>query len=245
LAATAPQLSLVLACYREAEHLAVSVPRIFAVLEASGLDYEVIFIDDCSPDHTPELLRQMEGRYPRARFYYHEANVGRGGTVSEGLRLARGTYAGFIDIDLEVAPYYIPEMVRVLQAGADVALGQRHYNVSLSAAVRFLFSKGYVWLRDRALRCRVEDTETGYKFFCREKILPVLEQVQDRHWFWDTEIVVRAERAGLQIVEVPVLFLRRQDKTSTVRLLHDSLDYLSQLRRLARQLRAEEREAAS
>ena len=75
------------------------------------------------------------------------------------------------------------------------------------------------------------DTETGFKFFNRGKILPVLEQVQDKRWFWDTEIMVRALWNGLNITEIPCLFMRRSDKKSTVNLRKDIWDYLAKLYR--------------
>jgi hypothetical protein len=99
-------------------------------------------------------------------------------------------------------------------------------------------SRGYVWIRQRLVPVPVEDTETGYKLFRREPILPVLDQCQDRGWFWDTEVLVRAAHAGLTIVEVPVLFLRRFDKPSSVRPIRDTLDYLKRLWRFRTVARA-------
>lgn len=69
----------------------------------------------------------------------------------------------------------------------------------------------------------LQDTETGYKFFNRKKILPIMKRTMHNGWFWDTEIMALAYRAGLRIREEPVLFIRRLDKKSSVRLLHDAV----------------------
>ena len=104
-----------------------------------------------------------------------------------------------------------------------------------------LGNRGYRWLLHRLQRVPVEDTETGFKLFVRERILPVLDRCQDTGWFWDTEVVVRASEAGLRCVEVPALFLRRLDKQSTVRPVRDTLEYFSRLRQFRRRQREERR----
>ena len=76
------------------------------------------------------------------------------------------------------------------------------------------------------LKLPVHDTEAGYKFFRRKKILPVLKQVKDKRWFWDTEIIALGYLNGLKIKEIKVLFKRRSDKTSTVNLFRDTLEYI-------------------
>ena len=91
------------------------------------------------------------------------------------------------------------------------------------ATRRWITSRGYSWLVGNLLGVDIKDTETGCKFFNREAILPVLEKTQDPHWFWDTEIMVRSYYEGLKIVEYTVLFIRRPEVPSTVRLIKDSL----------------------
>lgn len=87
----------------------------------------------------------------------------------------------------------------------------------------------------------LEDTEAGYKFFNRLAILPILDSCINRGWFWDTEILVRAQRAHLTLQAIDVEFKQRSDKTSTVSPLKDSLDYLKAMITLKRALRSEQR----
>jgi GT2 family glycosyltransferase len=84
----------------------------------------------------------------------------------------------------------------------------------------------------------LRDTETGFKFFNCARALPVLESIRDPGWFWDTEFMVRAARAGLRIVEIPGAYIRRADKTSTVRGLRDSFRYFGKLLAFRRALRS-------
>jgi len=92
-----------------------------------------------------------------------------------------------------------------------------------------LASKIYALAVKTLLKISIEDTEAGYKFFKRSKILPILSKVRDKHWFWDTEICVRAYWSGLKISEIPVLFIRRRDKKSTVKLIPDTYDYIKKI----------------
>jgi len=75
----------------------------------------------------------------------------------------------------------------------------------------------------------LRDTETGYKFFRRRTLIPVLDAIADPGWFWDTEFMVRAARLGLRIEEIPGAYIRRADKTSTVRGVRDSFRYFAKL----------------
>lgn len=220
-------LSLVLPCYNEEEIFTESVTKISETLDASGLSYEVIFVEDKSRDATAKLLQDVLKKNKRFRAIFHDANKGRGSSVSDGIRAAKGRVVGFIDIDCEVSPVYIPEMAAMIISNkADMVLGSRIYRTGITRIHREILSAGYRWLADTMIGTGGIDTESGYKFFNRMKILPVLDTCKHTGWFWDTEIVIRAKRAGLRVEAHPVLFLRRTDKTSTVRIFQDTMDYL-------------------
>jgi len=236
----APVLSLVLACYNEAEHLEASVAEIRRTLESWGQPFELVFVDDASGDSTWSLLERLRERHAdlAVRLLRHETNRGRGRTVGDGFRAARAPVAGYLDVDLEVHCRYVPSLVdAILRDGADVATIRRVYHFQLRSLDRWLMSQGYAWLVRRLLGTRLVDTESGYKFFRRERLLPLLDTIEDPGWFWDTECMLRAERAGLRIVEIPGAFVRRYDKRSTVRGLRDSADYFVKLLRFRRRLR--------
>jgi SAM-dependent methyltransferase len=94
---------------------------------------------------------------------------------------------------------------------------------------RVALSWGYRRLCDVLLSLDLADSETGCKFFRRETTSAMVLGSDDDGWFWDTEVMARARLANARIRELPVLFLRRADKTTTVRPLHDSWAYLRAL----------------
>jgi len=235
----APLLSLVLACYNEEEVLESSWGEIRGTLEDLGQPFEVIFVDDVSRDRTREILRSIVAAHPDLdlRVILHDENRGRGATVTDGFHAARGEITGYLDVDLEVHSRYIPSLVRAIRGGADVAIVRRIYAFQVRSLDRYVMSRGYSFLVRKMLGVPFHDTETGYKFFRREALLPVLDEIQDPGWFWDTEFMVRAQRRGLRIAEIPGAYVRRWDKTSTVSGLRDTVDYFRRLIAFRRELR--------
>jgi glycosyltransferase involved in cell wall biosynthesis len=231
-----PGVSVVVACYNEEPVLRQSFQALAATLADFQRSWEVLFVDDCSSDGTRGIIRALIEAHPQLalRSILHESNRGRGATVSDGFRAARGDVVGYLDIDLEVHSRYIPSLVRAIEAGADVATVRRIYAFQLRSLDRYLMSRGYSWLVRRLLGTALHDTETGYKFFSRDAVLPLLEEVRDEGWFWDTEVMIRAERLGLRIEEIPGAYVRRYDKTSTVHGLRDSVRYFGRLLRFRR-----------
>lgn len=234
----AVDFSLILPCYNEELILKDSVKKILSTLKLTRFSYELIFVDDKSRDKTLSILKTICKKNSNCRLFAHARNTGRGKAVADGIKTARGRVAGYIDIDLEVSPIYVSEMVNlILEGKAEVVLGKRIYRTTLLSIPREIFSKAYTLLTEKILDTGKVDTESGYKFFNRKKILPLLAKTRHPHWFWDTEIIVYSKRAGLKIVEIPVLYLRRFDKKSSVRVLRDIWDYLFNLWKLKKKLK--------
>jgi glycosyltransferase involved in cell wall biosynthesis len=227
-------LTLVVPCYNEAEHLEASVARLIETCDLLRIDYEVIFVDDASTDATPALLERIVARYPghQMRTLANRTNLGRGAAVSRGLAEALAPIAGFLDIDLEVDATYVAPFFLAIRDGADLAIGRRIYRIRPRLWARFVLTRGYATLRHVLVPQPFDDTEAGFKFFRLARMRPVLDACRDPRWFWDTEIVVRAHDAGLRIVEVPCLFVRRHDKTSTVKPVRDAWRHLRGVLRL-------------
>ncbi|MFN8511523.1 MAG: glycosyltransferase family 2 protein [Chloroflexia bacterium] len=246
--AEALDLSVVLPCYNEKVVIDESTAELVRVLEATRLSWEIIFVDDVSKDDTVARAERLCAADSRLKLIKHERNTGRGRTATDGLRAARGKVAGFLDIDLEVPARYIPPAVEAIRAGADVVCAWRIYLPNLSLLHREVLSKGYSRLVRGQLGLPLRDTEAGFKFFDRAKILPVLEQTHNPGWFWDTEIMARAYFAGLRIVEIPAVFVKRNEVPTTVRIIPDTIEYWRQLRRFrpeVARLRAEGRRMAA
>ncbi len=227
------ELSLILPCYNEEQHFIKSASTILSFLKAQHIPFEIIFVEDKSIDTTKQLIQSFIKQHPEdpLRVLFHKYNQGRGAAVMDGIRAAHGTIVGFIDIDLEIDCRYIPQFFTAAKREFDGACAVRTYIFSFRTLPRFVASVAYKHISRFFLRIPFHDTEAGYKFFHKKKLLPILPLIKSVGWFWDTEIMALGWKKGLHIKEIPVLFIRRADKTSTVRLLPDIITYGTNLYR--------------
>ncbi len=112
-------LSLVIPCYNEELILRDSIREVIEILDNTRFNYEIIFVDDYSRDNTRQIINDIIDGYPDKNLsrIFHKKNTGRGGAVMDGIRVAKGEVAGFIDIDLEVHARYIPSCVLAIKNG--------------------------------------------------------------------------------------------------------------------------------
>ncbi len=222
-------LSLILPCYNEAPHLSDSLLRIRKVLDNTRFSYEIILIDDCSDDNTLSNIKDVVKESNNMKYLVHAKNMGRGYTVREGLLIADGNVAGFVDIDLEVDAHYIPAFTSaILDYHYDVTIGYRFYHleITFNCLTRNILSYIYRNIVKYMLRVPCKDTEAGYKFFKVKTTKELIENTYFKKWFWDTAIVANAYKRNLNIKEIPTVFIRNPSKKSTVKVIRDSWQYL-------------------
>ncbi len=223
-------ISIIIPCYNEGQIFEKNVNEIVNTLGMLKMNWEIIFVEDKSTDKTKDSVERLTKRIKNSRAIYHKINQGRGKTVSDGILSSRGKMCGYLDVDLEVSASYIPLFIKELNEGSDIVVARRFYEGgTFNAFIRFLASKVYALSVKMILGAPIDDTEAGYKFFRRDAILPIIKKVKNKHWFWDTEICVRSYLAGLVIAQIPVLFIRKNDKKSTVRIIPDTIDYIKNL----------------
>ena len=161
---------------------------------------------------------------------FHAENCGRGASVQDGFQLARGKVIAYLDVDLEnPIDALLPMYSSIVRGECDGVVAKRLYQSWRVNPVRLVLSLCYKFLVRLIVSLPVSDSEAGFKMFLKEKILPVLPTIEDRAWFWDTEIVARAADAGLKLKEHPIVFVRDPTKASTVRVVRDSYVYLRRL----------------
>ncbi len=229
--------SLILPCYNEEAILNESVEKIKEVLERTRLDYEIIFVEDCSQDNTKDMIKKVVKDNKNFKAIFHEKNQGRGGSVVDGIKNSKGKIVGFIDIDLEVSPEYMPEMINEIKKDYDIVCGKRYYEFSFQRMARDFLHVAYLKIADLIIGLPVSDPNGAYKFFKKEKIMPILEKTLDKHWFWETELLKRASLEGLKIKEVPVKYQSNNKKKTTVKVFKDTLYFLKKLFWLRKELK--------
>lgn len=120
-----PALSIIVPCYNEEEVIAATHERLSAVMDATGLSYEIVYVDDGSKDATAEKLRAVQMASPHARLIRLSRNFGHQIAVTAGLEYAEGDAVVLIDADLQDPPEVIPEMIAKWREGYEVVYGVR------------------------------------------------------------------------------------------------------------------------
>ncbi len=237
-----PEVSIIIPCYQEETHLELSVSELIFNLNNFKFDYELLFIDDGSTDGTKLILEKIKNNFPHVKVFYNSYNIGRGASVEIGIRESDAKVVGFLDIDLSTPPVNIGPLIQLIQSDfVDVAIAFRVYKLKLSVLPfiihRVILSYGYRILSRNYLGHKFRDTETGTKFFNRKKILSIIDQIEDKHWFWDTEVMLLSAIKGLKIVEIPAVYIRRPCKPSTVKIFKDVISYFRNLWKFRLRLR--------
>ena len=236
----ARRLAIVLANYNQAAHLAASVERLQGTCSLLRLETQLILVDDGSTDATWRESLALAARYPNVRLHRQPENLGRGAAVAAGVRMAETNLVGTLDTDLEVAPHYVLPLVERIEAGADLAIAHRRYPLPLGVSRtwelgRWIAHKGYRQLTRAALRTPI-DTLSGCKVLRRDRLIPVIDSIRDQRWFWDTELVVRARRAGLRVAEVDAFCPGKVKGSSTVDVVRETIAHLYLVAKLRREL---------
>ncbi|MDD5421804.1 MAG: glycosyltransferase family 2 protein [Candidatus Omnitrophota bacterium] len=232
-------VSIIVACYNDAPHLKNNVGQIMDIMDTTRYSYEIIFVDDKSRDNSRDMIDQIIAEHPGRRLSkkFHEQNMGRGRSVTDGFIAAKGRIMGYLDIDLEIHARYIPSVLLEIEKGADFVIARRLFDLNYHSIVRFIVSKGYIRFSGMVLGMKGIDSESGFKFFNRKTMMGVINSVKDGHWFWDTEVVCRSRLADKKIIEVPALFVKLPHKPSTVRFSKDIADYVIKIFKFRRELR--------
>jgi len=234
-------LTVVLANYNQAHLLGASVGRIEAALSPAGIRPRFVLVDDGSTDGTWAESEAIARDRPGTTLVKQPVNRGRGRAVADGIRAATTALVATLDTDLEVGPHALPPMLAALRdGGVDLVLARRNYPIPLAPSRawelgRWCAHKGYR-LVTRAAFGTALDTASGCKIVRRDRLLPVLDEVVDERWFWDTEMIILARRAGLRVVEVEALCPRKPRDKSTFAVLPEAVAHVRFVAGLRRRL---------
>lgn len=199
--------------YDERDNVELFVAAVLEVLPGAT----VLVVDDASPDGTGEVADRLAAADARVHVMHRPGKLGLGTAYGDAFRwaLARDFDVVFeMDADLSHDPGHLPEMLRAIDAGADVVLGSRSVpggGVEGWGPGRHLLSKGGSLYARRILGVPIRDMTTGFKAFTRralEAIDPAT--LRSNGYAFQIETTYRALRKGLCVVEVPIVFVDRR-----------------------------------
>jgi glycosyltransferase involved in cell wall biosynthesis len=239
LAAAPPLVEIVIPVHNEQPLLAGGVGELHSFMrERLRVPFRITIADRASTDGTLLQARALAARFREVQAV-HLDHIGSGVALRESWLRSDAKVVAYMDISLSTDLEALPELLGPLLAGhADVAVGTRlvpEAEVRRSLE-RELISRSYNILVRALLDVGFSDAQCGFKAARREVLEPLLGQVEDEGWFFDTELLYLAQRAKLSIREVPVRWT--EDHDSRVAIVSTALDDLRAIRRLRRAERA-------
>jgi uncharacterized protein (TIRG00374 family) len=228
------EVSVVLPAYNEESTIEGTVSLTLATLADFLPDgaFEVIVAEDGCADRTPEIASRMADEDPRVRHIHSDDRLGRGGALEYAFERAHGETLVYFDTDLATDMRHLEELVESVRSGEyDVATGSRWLpeNPADRPVKRGVPSKGFNTLVRGVLRSDLQDHQCGFKSLSRAAFEQLSPMVKDEHWFWDTELLVKAQRQGYRVKEFPVDWEPKGD--SKVDIIRDVFGMGSQILR--------------
>jgi dolichol-phosphate mannosyltransferase len=207
--------SVILPTYNERENLPIIFYLLDKMFNEAKLKYEVVIVDDSSPDNTLEVAQSIQKSYGKehVNIVSRKGKLGLGTAYIAGLKSAKGERVILMDADLSHHPKFIPQMVELMDSSkVEIVTGTRY---ALGGGVygwdfrRKLTSKGANFLADFLLNPGVSDLTGSFRMYERRVLEEVLPQIQCKGYAFQMEIIVRSKKAGFSVAEVPITFVDR------------------------------------
>lgn len=211
-------LTVVVPVFNEEIDLPKNIPTLRAFLKEKMPDYdwEIVIVDNVSTDKTPEIGKKL-AKDNRIKYLRLEKK-GRGRALKYAWKASKSAILSYMDVDLSSNLSYFPKLIKAVEAGADIAIGSRlapGAKVHGRTLIREIMSRGYSFLFRSLFWTSFRDAQCGFKAIKNPVAQKVLREVMDTGWFFDSELLIIADKAGFKISEIPIVW--RDDPGSTVK----------------------------
>ena len=214
------RVDAVIPVYNEAHVLEKSVATLSEYLERSlPYDWRIVVADNASTDATLTVATRI-GNENRRVNVLHLDQKGRGRALKAAWLGSEADVLSYMDVDLSTDIRAYPALVRAIaEEGYDVATGSRLAKGARTkrSLKRDTLSRGYNLLIKTAFRTRFSDAQCGFKAVSKRAARALLPRVENNEWFFDTELLILAERGGYRVKDIPVRWLEDTDTRVNIR----------------------------
>ncbi len=213
-------LTVVVPVYNEEKDIPRNMPVLYRFLANNFKNYTwrlIIADNGPSKDRTPEVSKILARKYKNL-VYVRIPRPARGNALKEIWLKENADLLVYMDVDLSSDLNFLPQLVRALEEGADITIGSRlkkGAKVYGRTFLREVMSRGYNIMIKIFFWTKFSDAQCGFKGIRREAALKLLPHVKDRAWFFDSELLIIAEKSGYKVREIPIVW--RDDPASTVK----------------------------
>jgi glycosyltransferase involved in cell wall biosynthesis len=216
-------VSVIVPAFNEAAALKRNIKSIKKALEPIAESCEIIIAEDGSTDGTSMIAEQLAEECPEVFHLHSDERLGKGGALKRALKISRGEIIIFMDADLATSLDSLSSVILVIKNGYDGAVASRRIKGAKVKRPfsRALASKAYSLFVRLLFKDGIRDHQCGFKAFSRQLLESVLDDVESEGFLFDTELIVKAQRRGFVVVEVPVTWKEPKGRTSKVMLFRD------------------------
>jgi dolichol-phosphate mannosyltransferase len=225
--------SIILPTYKERDNIVELVQAIHRHLEPDGFNYEVVIVDDDSPDGTADVVRAAFGSDPRVKLHVRTQERGLATALRYGAEHSEGEVLVFMDTDFNHDPAMIPQLVKFLEY-YDVVIGSRFVmRGGMEDGVRYIFSFIYNLGLRFLFGTRVWDNLSGFFAIYRDKLLELdLDQIFYGYGDYFIRLLMVGWRRGWRLLEIPVFYRLRMRGHSKTQFLSIFTLYTSAILKL-------------
>ncbi len=201
------RISIIIPAYNEESFLENTVESYYMFFKDKKIDFEMIIIPNNCRDKTPEIAERLSKKYKEIKSKNIPNNVGKGGAVLEGFRLARNELLCYVDADNSTKPEMIWKMLNEMD-DYDCIMGSRWLKdskiLTKQPLSRRIASRGFNLLVKTLLNLKFTDTQNGGKIFKREIIEKIIDNVDDGSWAFDIGLLYLIKKENGKIKEIPI-----------------------------------------
>ncbi|CAF9921902.1 MAG: dolichol-P-mannose synthesis [Gomphillus americanus] len=207
--------TVILPTYNERKNLPIIIWLLAKTFTQHKLQWEIIIVDDASPDGTLEVAKQLQSLYGQDHIVLkpRTGKLGLGTAYVHGLQYAQGNFVIIMDADFSHHPKHIPTMIELQKANnADIVTGTRYKGdggVFGWDLKRKFVSRGANLFADTVLQPGVSDLTGSFRLYKREILEKVIKSTESKGYTFQMEMMVRAKAMGCKVVECPIEFVDR------------------------------------
>lgn len=219
-------LSLFLPVYNESALLKENLPKIINFCQAQFRNFEIYIVDDNSSKKVSQDLEQTQFK-KKIKYLRFDNGPSRRENLALAFRNAKFDKIFLMDIDLTPHLDYLLKCIDSLDLATDIVIGSRYAGIQPERTLdRLIISKIYNFSLRLAFNSKVYDHQCGFKLFKKDKLFIVLDKLGydksfTRGWFWDAELLIRAQRTNMKIKEVPMEWVDREIGKSSFNFLRE------------------------
>jgi len=229
-------ISLVIPVYNEEDVLENSVNKLYKYMDKNiEGDWKIIIANNASTDKTKEIADNLSKKLPNVKAM-HLSFKGRGNALKHAWSRHKADINAYCDVDLATDLNHLKELFDAVKQGNNIVIGNRYLDTSESnrTANRFVLSKGYIYLIKLFFKTNITDFQCGFKAIDSRIVDEIVPKIQNKEWFFDTELLILAESLGYKIKEIPVRW--NENEETKVKIFKTVYSYVKNLIKLKRRL---------